>query len=354
MRTKQNEPFAELLERQLTDEHYHLLREANASTDAFIAKVRDICEPSFERIGRLKIVDLESLQAAYADKPDGTGPIFSRDMERSVKTAFRNEYAFERLRLHALPGDAANLSWLWTSTFYASSKIVVLENSRLPFAWSTHAMSRLMERGITHHDPRGAIAKQVLEHSFLISVASDLIETEGLPPRFSIPMAGGILAGFVRDIPTIDHGSFRMLINRDLAGIDPIGPASLTWRAQEGKSTTGWIGRTYVGADMLTPAQRQYAYDLTRIQRRYRVAAKEVAQLLITMTSMMKPPEELSRGISASLTEAYEGATDDMREFLHKHRHTRACGIERGNKRRRSWIEQQEELQMEEALTLGM
>jgi len=40
--------------------------------------------------------------------------------------------------------------------------------------------------------------------------------------------------------------------------------------------------------------------------------------------------------------------------FLQKHRHTRACGIERGNRRRRSWIEQQEELQMEEALALGM
>lgn len=354
MRTRQDDPFGEMLERQLKTEQSQLLRETSETTDAFIAKVKSICSPSFAAAGRLKVTDLEKLEEAFDGTLGDVTSLYSRNMERATKTAFRNEYAFERLRLYASPGDAADLSWLWTTNFYAKSKIVILENSRLPFAWSTHAMARMMQRGLTHHDPRSAMAKQVLECSFLISVAADLIEAEGLPPRFAIPVADGILAGFVGPIPTVDRGSFRLMMTRDIAGIDYIGPAALSWRGQQGQSTTGWLGRTFLGADMLGPAERQYIYDFSRMQRRYRLAAKEAAHLLITMTSVMKPPEELSQGVSESLKEAYEDATAEMREFLNKFQRTKICGVERGSKRRRSWIEQQEELQMEEALSVGM
>ncbi|BCB21948.1 hypothetical protein OCUBac02_48420 (plasmid) [Bosea sp. ANAM02] len=354
MRTRQDDPFGEMLERQMKSEHHELFREISEATDTLISAVKSVCDPRFAAAGQLEVADVEELEVAFEESLGGVTSLYSRDMERAKKTAFRNEYAFERLRLHASPGDSAELSWLWTTNFYAKSKIVILENSRLPFAWSTHAMARMMQRGIAHRDPRSAIAKQVLESSFLISVAADLIEAEGLAPRFSVPVADGILAGFVCPIPEADRGSFRLIRSRDIAGIDYIGPAALYWRGQQGPSTTGWIGRTFIGSDTLGSAERQYIYDFSRMQRRYRLAAKEAAHLLITMTSVMKPPEELSQGVSESLREAYEEATAEMREFLTKFQRTNICGAERGNKRRRSWIEQREDLQREEALSFGM
>lgn len=354
MRSKQDDPFGEMLERQMKIEHHELFREVSAASSKLIATVKSVCDPRFAAVGRLEVADVEKLEEAFEDSLGGVTSLYSRDMERAKKTQFRNEYAFERLRLHASPGDSAELSWLWTTNFYAKSKMVILENSRLPFAWSTHAMARMMQRGITHRDPRSVMAKQVLESSFLISVAADLVEAENLAPRFSVPVADGILAGFVCPIPEFDRGSFRLISSREIAGIANTGPAALSWRGQQGPSTTGWIGRTFIASDTLGSAGRQYIYDFSRMQRRYRLAAKEAAHLLITMTSVMKPPEELSEGVSENLREAYEDATGEMREFLQKYQRTNICGAERGNTRRRSWMTQKEELQIEEAATLGI
>ena len=353
---RKRDPLSEAAEQHFSDEHYELLDASNASLAALVERVQGICDRPFLKTGHLVTAELDLLDQAYRDYPGIAVPsLFERDIERSP-TSFRpRAESFERIRAHASPGHGSQLSWLWTQTFFASRELVVIENAPLPFSWASHAMARLVERGGKMIDVRSEIAKNLLEHSFMIAVASDLIASENRLPRFTVPCGDGMIGGVVGEIGDLGVTACRTMISRDFCEATPIMPKALKRNGQFSEATTGWIGRTYIDEETIGPAYRRYLTDLQRFQKKYQIVSRQVAKLLITGGSIMQPPEEALRGMSDDLFDAFRAASNDMREIFREHRRTRFCGRDKRAPRRRSWPEttNHEELEHEAELALA-
>lgn len=52
MRTRQDDHFGEMLERQMKSEHHELFREISEATDTLISAVKSVCDPRFAAAGR--------------------------------------------------------------------------------------------------------------------------------------------------------------------------------------------------------------------------------------------------------------------------------------------------------------
>lgn len=334
---RKRDPFAEAAEQHFADEHYELLASSNVALAALTGRVQDICDRPFVKSGHLVTADLDLLDEAYRDYPAIAVPsLFERDIDRSPTSIRPRAESFERIRVHASPGHGSQLSWLWTQTFFVSRELVVIENAPLPFSWASHAMARLVERGGRLIDVRSEIAKSLLEHSFMIAVATDLIVTENRPPRFTVPCGDGMVGGAVAPFVELGATACRTMISRDFCEATPIMPKALKRNGDFSEATTGWVGRTYIDEPAIGPNYRRYLSDLQRFQKKYQIVSRQVTQLQITSGSIMRPPEEALRGMSGDLLEAFKAASDDMRAIFKEHRKSRFCGGD-NRARRRSW-----------------
>ncbi len=272
--------------------------------------------------------DLDDLAAAFEREFDGNiDPIAAFDGNRQPTRAHPKGEAIERIRIHTLASEHPEPSWLLMTRLYATRKMSVLENARIPFPWVRHAAARLYERYDGQVDADREIGEAILSQYFMLSVATDLILFENLPKRLAIPCKDGMLLGQAENMSLQSAVGVQNLSDRDKRQRDFTYPVVMIGRMKINvKTFASWQGLTFISLAEMKPSQREFVDRWNACSDLFRESVENSSKRLIVMLSAIDPLPESQTGRASVKMPDFEQATDVMRELLTDTRMSYAIG----------------------------